>query len=1501
MAADECGTFAGVALTCDATGNPYGSGITYLLPGSDFELILGEDILVSTGSTNGVTLSETVNDLTLRFAGDIDTTGNNNAGINMSTTSGAIVVTGVDGTYGNIVTTGTGADGIIARTEDGAISIAVQDVTTHGNSAQAIDAQSTGTGSIDITVFGDLDTQGSSSHGIRAIAGNAGLNNGGDINITTYGSIDTAGAAAAGLFARNRGGDITIMSNSDITTQGTGYADGMYVQGQAGSAISITSVGDINIENGSIAAGIYAVIKNGGSIFVDQTGDIDGGSHALKATTNGGGDLEVIVDGNLSSGIDPDNESGNTFVVRSMNGGTVTVTQTGDITNRGDGAGLIARSYQGGEIIVNQTGDITTSDVGIGTWNAGIIANSGWGNVSEGMIEEILSDGVSFDVTVNQTGTITTVGEFRAQGIRAYSKGGTVTVNQSGNIVTSGDTDSGGIEAWTYVLGTDVTIVQSGTITTHGDDSDGIEAEARGETGNISITQQSLTIDGVTQEGLISTAGENSAGIFAKAGPGTISVTAANITTAGNNAHGIYARSEGGAVSVTTDGAIATQGFGAAGVYAASGSADVVVTASGSVSTTGNYAPGLVALSRGGDAIIDGDASITTTGNNSPGAMALSYAGNASVTVGDVETSGENSAPGVLALSLVGDATVYTGSVTTLGDISPAIAAFSPNGNVMITATGTLTTSGSEGTAAFLGDAYSYASAGVLARTDAGSITINVQDIVTSGDDASGVDAETVTGALTVTAANITTAGDSAEGVEVDSESGAITVAVTGKVLTTGRSAEGLDVETDIGDITITAVDIETTGEESEGINAESDGGNVSITATGLVETQGDYAEGVKAETDYDGTITIALANVTTASIGAEGVDADTEDGDISVTVTGLITTEGEDGRGVEATSDTGAITVAVTDVSTSGASANGAHAASSSGDVLVEVAGTITATGDGSTGVFASSDSGVATVTTGPAAHIEAADNAVTLETVSGSLAVNNAGTLESGAGFAIMAIGGATSVDSSGIINGRVQLSAFDDVLSNSGSFNADADSDFGDGIDSFVNNGIVRVHGTVTFTGLESFTNNETVDLQDMATDDHLVLPGTYDANSFLAIDVSADGAGSSDTLVVAGAATGETTIIVNDVSTSPNFGIEVMVVDAGAGTAADAFVLPGGSVEIGFLNYNLSFEAAENDFYLTTSVGSAVFRSTKVAEGAQSLWYRSADAWGAHMTSLRDAETSHQTPVWLQVYAARAERDDSYNGTAGGNSGSVSLDYDQSYLGFQLGYEMGFGERGQGTTIGVTAGYLNSNLNFDGFADRVHYEAFNIGIYAGYQSDGFFANALIKNDFIGGDITATAPGYGADVDGNVFGVRLEAGYRWESEKLFVEPIASLEYQNASIDDVTALGASFNYSNWDGLRGSAGLRAGTEVDVGAGSTLTAYLGGRAVREFAGDGDLAFTTGGSNIALTNEPNGTYGRFELGLNLLTQGGISGFVSGNYDAGSDYEGYGGRVGLRLSF
>ena len=213
--------------------------------------------------------------------------------------------------------------------------------------------------------------------------------------------------------------------------------------------------------------------------------------------------------------------------------------------------------------------------------------------------------------------------------------------------------------------------------------------------------------------------------------------------------------------------------------------------------------------------------------------------------------------------------------------------------------------------------------------------------------------------------------------------------------------------------------------------------------------------------------------------------------------------------------------------------------------------------------------------------------------------------------------------------------------DTLINNGTLNLSGTSTFGAGTDALINTGVITVlGGTASVAALEATSNSGIIDLRNASAVDRLILSGNFTGSgaSALGIDVqSAGGTGAADRLVIAGAATGQTTVLVNTLAGQPGAVINgAVVVDAGAGSSAGAFVLP--TTSAGFIDYSLRFAASTNDFLLFGTPGAAALTQYKQTEGARQLFLRGNDAVGSHLQAQGDDDRA-DAPAKNRLAAAR----------------------------------------------------------------------------------------------------------------------------------------------------------------------------------------------------------------------------------------------------------------------
>jgi hypothetical protein len=302
----------------------------------------------------------------------------------------------------------------------------------------------------------------------------------------------------------------------------------------------------------------------------------------------------------------------------------------------------------------------------------------------------------------------------------------------------------------------------------------------------------------------------------------------------------------------------------------------------------------------------------------------------------------------------------------------------------------------------------------------------------------------------------------------------------------------------------------------------------------------------------------------------------------------------------ISVTGTAGDASAVVNNVAASGDNSR-AVAVTASNNASVTVNGLVSASGLGADAV-AVTGGNRATVTVGPNGRLSAADgNLITLTSVNGST-LSNSGTIGSNPnGLAVQALGGPATINNSGSLSSDIVLTAGNDTVNNSGAFVVGPNPDFGAGTDAFVNTGLVSlgtgatVAGAPTFAGLESFSNAGLVDLRNGVVGDSLTLPGTFSGTgaSQLGVDVSAGG---SDRLILGGAATGTTTVLLNAPSlTAPIFTSGAVIVQAGAPSAASAFQFNGGFQNAGLVRYEVAYDPATLSYSVTGGPSDAAFRT------------------------------------------------------------------------------------------------------------------------------------------------------------------------------------------------------------------------------------------------------------------------------------------------------------------
>ncbi|HEY1751947.1 MAG TPA: hypothetical protein VGG29_11830 [Caulobacteraceae bacterium] len=561
----------------------------------------------------------------------------------------------------------------------------------------------------------------------------------GTINVDEAGAEGSASGTRTniGEGAFSAGGDVSVDNAANITVSG-GLDTSIGIEaltGAAGSA-TITSRGSISSANGDAirivtGAGPASVTVNGGAI----TAAADG----IDATSTSG-DIAIVTAKSVSITADDigiDAVTGGAGAIMVTSGGPIT-----SLTNDGigvtSGSGAVNVDVTGGDIVAALNGVNATSTSGaitVSTAKSTAIAAGGIGIQAE-------SAGA---VTVDAEGPVAGA---TGDGVFAESTGSTVAVTINGNVATGGSGDA--VEAFADSAGSATVTVGSGS---HGHPL----TITGGPTGGVV---------GISLTGPVSvTAGDNvsvSAGVQGVSG--TTDIGAIGLVTAADQG-GVGAR-----VVVGRNAALTLAGNNAAGITAQIGQ-------SGRIGPTNGVASAAVTVGDGVGIDVSGfnDAGVIAFVTDLSGTPVYFGFGDASVTVGTGlinvnETGGEGAVSpfstniGEGAISAGGNVSISNAAyISVLGvfDVTNGLEAETAgNGTSTVVDSGDITVNN--------GDA-------IVARTQNGASTIDVEGGVLTGSDA-GVNAITTgSGAVSIEVA----AGASlngAVGLMASSGSGAIGV-----------------------------------------------------------------------------------------------------------------------------------------------------------------------------------------------------------------------------------------------------------------------------------------------------------------------------------------------------------------------------------------------------------------------------------------------------------------------------------------------------------------------------------------------------------------------------------------------------------------------------------------------------------------------------------------------------------------------------------------------------
>ncbi len=604
-----------------------------------------------------------------------------------------------------------------------------------------------------------------------------------------------------------------------------------------------------------------------------------------------------------------------------------------------------------------------------------------------------------------------------------------------------------------------------------------------------------------------------------------VSTTANNTSAIANGAGGV----DLGNLTTTTQGTVnlTTTGDGSLGISTGSGggnSSTVTTSAGTTITTSGTGSHGIGAYNgaAGGAITITAPGAISTSGAGAIGITTLNFGGATTINAGTISVTGAGPAFGIYAVSFGSTIDVTTSGVSvTNGYGIYALASGAGAGAVNVTTTGAVSTG----------------STGIIAASQYGDVTVNAgSPVTTTGAGASAINAFGTTGNVSVTSSGVTSSGVGGYGIYARSTTGSISLADTGTITSGGYGIYSRST----GSATTINVNNIAASNGYDAIYSISQT-NLSVTASGLLTATGaPDADGIQGVA-ITGTLTVQAANITADDDGINvygGAGA-------TVTTTGTITAGDE---GIEVvTAGAGNAAVTVNNVTATGVNNDGIRV-TAGGAASVNVNGAV-----------------LGGSTSGAGAGIDVNGSTATTITISGT------GSVGSMSDYAIETVGaGATTINNSGTITGRITLTGNDDVINNLSSnsinlrrftdTNADGVRDteaigvviFGAGNDTFNNaaTGTVRVS---TVTGATAFnTANETFATGSAALS---ITNAGIEQGHIVGLETFIN----SGTLTLADAETGGTTAVAGDVLAITSLGVP------GAGGTSN-FISNGGQLHL-----------------------------------------------------------------------------------------------------------------------------------------------------------------------------------------------------------------------------------------------------------------------------------------------------------------------------------------------
>ena len=1259
------------------------------------------------------------------------------------------------------------------------------------------------------------------------------------------------------------------------------------------------------------------------SVVGNNSGAITGGGLQLLTVAS---DVKMINTGSITSDMINPNAQDNALSLISQGAGNIVYRGNGSITSPVDTVAALVAETSGGNVRINAGGVIQG--------NGGIFAST----TSAGNVSIITSNDVT---SANDTA-----------GSR-FAIDSTVQDGKS-SIVVNGGTNTGGISSSATGTGTSLVRINGGSVTA---------------ALNNAVTAQ--TTSGLNKVVL------NGGNIFAAAADainasstsGAITVSTADGTTILGHVNGITAASTTGAITGKVLGDLtAATGVGISmttggNIRLTTGSGSILGTSAAIMLNGGNVAlsggSGQVFADGGSGIVADGSGSVkittggTVTATNGAGIVARA-AGTGNVTVDSTAGAVTSTTAGIFATSDGGRVKVTAAHVS--GE--QAIEAASTTGNVIVTTSGTVTgspatsapvifteTAGTtrihalSGTTITGGDALG--GSGIQAQgLGAGNIAITIDSLATivssravTIDTSAGTGGATLTNAGSIT--GVGTLNDPTIRLFNNDGTNAIRIANTGTIGNAG-TIDGFAVLTSAN---TQAVNVRNAGQMFG--NVWLGGGASSFRNTDLwAVTGGATATAAPAGQFGNGS---TLTNTATWNINNNGAAANAPGN-----FTGFSFTNANAGTATNTVRNNGTVNASgsvnfqfvnaptvITNAgvfnvgSVPGSTTESTSFSSAATPTTLLPSGVQTVT---NTGVYTITGLGTGTAVIGDTATVAALGpshvGALNFYAGNGSSFTNaglvnmqaDGGSTRNAVTFNAQALGGTSDLNYTYTWAGPLATTAYDFK----GAAGSTVAIDTAFGLPGSTSDRLV-VGGNISGT-TQLLVNNTNAG------------PSTFNATGITAVAVQGSG---SNNVVVSSASPGFV-----------NFGPLGAIQRAGSLLIDPLLYVPGGATSTGGLPNG-------NAYQFFGLPGPFAFNLPVALTAAQTIWEDTALTWEDRQDEIRSwyrrggsaagvygaytkappatAPVDPNAPgVWVKVSAAGMNRTATDSWASAFNSpvfaplGTVDNSYKQAIYSVVGGVDFATTEvtgPDDQLVFGVMGGYINSAVNFaspNAFnADtitRFNYKGGTVGVSADYLNGNFFVDTLLKADFLTLDIGGVPAGFmgGAVSDVNVnattFGTLTNAGYRFQSGRYFVEPLATLSWEEARIGSFAMPGAAVNvaFNPGDTVNVAGGFRFGSTILDDRSNFLQTAVTARLWDRVTSNNTVTFNSfqpgnpaapiPGTAFNLSDDFTGAYGQVALQFDWIDRtSGWSTFAKGDIRFNDQFTIVTGRAGVRYGF